>query len=176
MSSFLTASHPTRGTLWAAIDADARHLRGEVAERRFSAFLRPFRNEEEGAAALTAAGGKLGKPTAATVLSERKGAPGMSTLQVASRTDCGKILPLPTARIRRFVAVQMVQPEQWRAAVFIGWHADPSVRPDRCVATYAEAASRAAKGARKTGLPLISDRCSVLGRGVWAVPDRVSAQ
>lgn len=56
---FLTAEHPEHGTLWAAIDPDAHHLDSRVAQRRFAAFLAPFRSEEEAAAALLEAGGAL---------------------------------------------------------------------------------------------------------------------
>lgn len=59
MSRFVTASHPKHGRLWAAVDPQAHHLTGRVCERRFAAFLAPFRNEEEAAAALLQAGGVL---------------------------------------------------------------------------------------------------------------------
>lgn len=59
MSKFVTAEHPKRGRLWAAVDPDAHHLDGRVCDRRFSAFLAPFRTEEEAAAALLKAGGIL---------------------------------------------------------------------------------------------------------------------
>ena len=58
-SRFVTASHPVRGTLWAAIDEQSHHLEGQVAERRFSAFLAPFRSRSEAEAALIAAGGTI---------------------------------------------------------------------------------------------------------------------
>lgn len=67
MSRYLTASHPHRGTLWAAIDQQAHHLTGKVTERRFSAFLAPFRSGQEAEAALIAAGGALDEPTAAAM-------------------------------------------------------------------------------------------------------------
>lgn len=59
MSRFVTASHPARGTLWAAIDEHAHHLTGQVAERRFNAFLAPFRSRADAEAALVSAGGKI---------------------------------------------------------------------------------------------------------------------
>lgn len=59
MSRFLTATHPKHGTLWAAIDEDVHHLTGRVAERRFAAFLAPFKSEAEAAAALIDAGAVL---------------------------------------------------------------------------------------------------------------------
>ena len=80
----------------------------------------------------------------------------------------GEVIGFPGERLRRFVAVQMVQPGRWRAAVFIGWHLDPHIKPDRRLSSYAEAISRADKGARGLGLPRVSDRYSVLGRGVWS--------
>jgi hypothetical protein len=56
MSRFLTANDRT---LWAAIDPDSHHLEGKVRERRFAAYLEPFKSEEEAAAALLEAGGVL---------------------------------------------------------------------------------------------------------------------
>lgn len=82
----------------------------------------------------------------------------------------GLVLAFPGERLRRFVAVQMVRPNHWRAAVFVGWHLDPAFPPDRHFATFAEALNRAAKGAGKMGLPLVRDRCSMLGHGVWNAP------
>lgn len=58
-SRFVTALHPTRGTLWAAIDERTHHLEGRIAERRFGAFLAPFRSRKEAEAALIAAGCRL---------------------------------------------------------------------------------------------------------------------
>jgi hypothetical protein len=57
--SFLTAEHPTRGTLWAAFDGAAHHLQGRVAERRFPAFLSPFKSEQDARAALVSEGCSL---------------------------------------------------------------------------------------------------------------------
>jgi hypothetical protein len=56
---FAVASHPQRGRLWAAVDANTVQSEGRVAERRFSAFLAPFRSLAAAQAALVAAGGKL---------------------------------------------------------------------------------------------------------------------
>lgn len=53
---FVNAPHAERGMLWAAIDPNAHHLQGRVAERRFSAFLAPFKSRAEAEAALLAAG------------------------------------------------------------------------------------------------------------------------
>jgi hypothetical protein len=53
---FATGLHPERGRLWAAFDPNAHHLQGQVAERRFAAFLAPFRNADEAEAALIKAG------------------------------------------------------------------------------------------------------------------------
>lgn len=53
---FLTGHHPTRGLLWAAIDADARFLNADIAEGRFGAYLSPFTDEADARAALIDAG------------------------------------------------------------------------------------------------------------------------
>lgn len=53
---YIVGTHPTLGTLWAAIDEGAHHLEGRVAERRFPAFLAPFRSRQEAEAALVKAG------------------------------------------------------------------------------------------------------------------------
>ena len=58
-SRFVTATHPARGALWAAIDERTHHLEGRIAERRFTAFLAPFKSREEAEAALIAAGCRL---------------------------------------------------------------------------------------------------------------------
>ena len=52
---FVTAYHPARGLLWACVDPSARCSTGQVAERRFPAFLTPFRSREEAEAALALA-------------------------------------------------------------------------------------------------------------------------
>ncbi|MBV9528202.1 hypothetical protein [Sphingomonas sp.] len=59
MSRYLTGTHPQHGKLWAAIDPGAHHLTGRVGERKFVAYLAPFRSEEEAAAALLEAGAAL---------------------------------------------------------------------------------------------------------------------
>lgn len=56
MTRFLTAN---RGALWAAIEPDTRCDEPKVRERRFNAYLVPFKTEEEAAAALLEAGGVL---------------------------------------------------------------------------------------------------------------------
>jgi hypothetical protein len=56
MARFVTANERT---LWAGIDPDAHHLAGRVCERKFTAFLAPFRTEEDALAALLEAGGVL---------------------------------------------------------------------------------------------------------------------
>lgn len=56
MTRFLTADGRR---LWAAIEADTRCDEPRVCERRFPAYLAPFRSEEEAAAALLEAGGVL---------------------------------------------------------------------------------------------------------------------
>lgn len=53
---FLIGHHPRRGLLWASIDTTSHHLEGQVAERRFAAYLAPYRSEEDARAALIAAG------------------------------------------------------------------------------------------------------------------------
>lgn len=52
----LTGKHPERGLLWAAIDGNARFLKGEVADRRWGAYLKPFTSEEAAREALHYAG------------------------------------------------------------------------------------------------------------------------
>lgn len=58
-SRFVTATHPDLGMLWAAVDPETHHTEGRVAERRFAAFLSPFKSRSEAEAALIASGGKL---------------------------------------------------------------------------------------------------------------------
>lgn len=53
---FLIGLLPSGEQRWAAIDPNAHHLEAEVAERRFGAYLKPFRSEDEARAALNAAG------------------------------------------------------------------------------------------------------------------------
>lgn len=56
---FITASHPQHGKLWAAIDPESRVPEPRVCERKFSAFMRPFRTDDAAIQALLAAGGGL---------------------------------------------------------------------------------------------------------------------
>ncbi len=56
---YVIGEHPQLGQLWAAIDPAVHHVEGRVAERRFSAFLAPFKSREDAEAALTAAGAKI---------------------------------------------------------------------------------------------------------------------
>ena len=58
-AKILTAHHPEYGSLWASVDAATQCTKPRVAERRFSAFLAPYRSEEDAAAALIGAGGTL---------------------------------------------------------------------------------------------------------------------
>lgn len=53
---FMTANGKT---LWAGIDDTAHHLTGRVCERRFAAFLAPFKTEQDAIEALLEAGGVL---------------------------------------------------------------------------------------------------------------------
>jgi len=53
---FVTATHPALGTLWACVEPTAVYPVGKVAERRFAAFLTPFRSRADAEAALAAAG------------------------------------------------------------------------------------------------------------------------
>ncbi len=53
---FLVGHHPQREALRAAFDANARFLKAEIADRRFSAYLSAFRTEDDARASLTAAG------------------------------------------------------------------------------------------------------------------------
>lgn len=57
-ATVITAEHPERGTLYAAIDPAARHVTPCVAERRFPAFCSPFPSEDAARAALLAEGCK----------------------------------------------------------------------------------------------------------------------
>lgn len=80
----------------------------------------------------------------------------------------GVVIPFPRERLRRFIAVQFISRKQWRAGIFAGWH---MVSPDpMLVTTCGEALSRARRCAARLGLPLIDDRCSILGGDVLEVP------
>ncbi|WP_422057973.1 hypothetical protein [Sphingomonas sp.] len=50
----LTAEHPTRGHLFAAVDPAARFVTPAVEATRFAARLKPFANEADAQAALDA--------------------------------------------------------------------------------------------------------------------------
>lgn len=50
---FVTAND---GTLWAGICPDTHHVEPKVCDRRFAAYLAPFRSEEDATVALLAAG------------------------------------------------------------------------------------------------------------------------
>jgi hypothetical protein len=67
MARFVTANDKT---LWAAIDPDSHHLNGRVCERKFAAYLAPFRTEDEAIAALLAADGILDAVGPTAVLRE----------------------------------------------------------------------------------------------------------
>lgn len=56
MTRFVTASDKS---LWAAVDPDARCDAPAVRERKFAAYLAPFRDEESAVAALLEAGGVI---------------------------------------------------------------------------------------------------------------------
>lgn len=58
-SSLIVGDHPTLGTLYAAIDSNARYVQPKVAGLRFAAMLTPFKNEAEAEAALLEAGATL---------------------------------------------------------------------------------------------------------------------
>ena len=60
MSAFIVGIHPVRGQLYAAIDERAHHVESQIAERKFPAFLTPFRSVEEAERALIEAGAELG--------------------------------------------------------------------------------------------------------------------
>ncbi|WP_341632090.1 hypothetical protein [Sphingomonas agri] len=56
MTRFITANEER---LWAAIEPDTRCNEPKVHERRFGAYLAPFRTEQEAVAALVEAGGTI---------------------------------------------------------------------------------------------------------------------
>lgn len=61
-SRVLTAEHPERGVLYAAVDPAVRFVEGGVRESRFGARLAPFRDEASARLALKAAGAQLESP------------------------------------------------------------------------------------------------------------------
>jgi hypothetical protein len=56
----LTAKHPKRGILFAVVDPNAHHVGGQIAERKFPAFLTPFPSIVAAKDALAAAGATIG--------------------------------------------------------------------------------------------------------------------
>lgn len=58
----LTAEHPTRGTLWAAVDPAVRFITPGVRDSRFAARLAPFPDEASARVALKREGAKLLEP------------------------------------------------------------------------------------------------------------------
>ena len=56
VTRFLTASHPQRGTVWAAYDPDALCTAPAVCDRRFSAYVAPHKSQDLARAALIDAG------------------------------------------------------------------------------------------------------------------------
>jgi hypothetical protein len=56
VTRIIPATHPTRGTLLAAVDPSARFVEGRVCGSRISAMLAPFRDDESAIAALLDAG------------------------------------------------------------------------------------------------------------------------
>jgi hypothetical protein len=80
------------------------------------------------------------------------------------------VVPFPGQRLRRFVAVQFIAPDSWRAAIFVGWNVDPNAPQDGNVTTHWEALARAKRIAHNLGLPLIADRCRVPGGKVLTAP------
>src|SRR5688572_16766252 len=59
MARIHRAEHPTRGTFFAAVDPEAHHVQGAVAQTRLSAFVAPFLSEQAACEALLAAGAVL---------------------------------------------------------------------------------------------------------------------
>jgi len=59
MARIIRAEHPERGTFFAAIDPEAHHVEGRIAQTRLGAFVAPFRDEQAACEALLAAGGVL---------------------------------------------------------------------------------------------------------------------
>lgn len=57
MIAVLQARKPTGEIAYAAVDPAAHHVEGAIADRRFSAFLTPFRCLEDATTALMASGG-----------------------------------------------------------------------------------------------------------------------
>lgn len=55
-TSYVLGEHPTRGMLYAAVDPAALCQNSQIAERRFVAFMTPYKTVEEAEAALIDAG------------------------------------------------------------------------------------------------------------------------
>lgn len=62
--NLLTANHPERGLLWAAVDPSVHHIEGRVSDMRFGARPAPFKSRADARAALEAAGCILDRQTA----------------------------------------------------------------------------------------------------------------
>lgn len=63
---YLIGEHPSGSTFYAAIDPSAHHVEGRIGQRKFHAFMSPFKTEQEAAIALLEAGAMLcgpGRPT-----------------------------------------------------------------------------------------------------------------
>ena len=53
---FLTGRRRDGSMIWASIDQGAHHVESETCERRFGAYLRPFKDQESARRAIIAAG------------------------------------------------------------------------------------------------------------------------
>jgi len=73
---------------------------------------------------------------------------------------------MPPSRLRRFVAVQHLHDEDWRPAVFVGWHLDPRIKPGP-VSDFSTAQSRAKRYGESHGLTVITDRVADARGCVW---------
>jgi hypothetical protein len=58
-SKIISGEHPMLGTLYAAVDPEARYVQPKVSELRFAAMLTPYRSAAEAEAALIEAGASL---------------------------------------------------------------------------------------------------------------------
>lgn len=59
---YLVGQHPDRGALWAAVEPNVRFAKAEVSDRRWGAYLTPFKSEVDARAALVAAGARVIEP------------------------------------------------------------------------------------------------------------------
>ena len=59
MALILKAEHPEKGTYFAAVDPEVRHIEGKVAQTRMGAFLAAFKTEVAACEALLAVGAVL---------------------------------------------------------------------------------------------------------------------